>query len=182
MIIRSFVPNDEKVIAAEFVGTFGLLLKEHAFFAVTDRRAISITFAPFGRWRYQDGLLEHVNSSGIGQPSQLFVRFATMVLAIYAAGATLASVAWFVNSDGTRDVTARVLLTIASIITTWLLFLVLRGAVRTWWMRKRKAGIFLVVRDGAPITTFVDTNSLPTAMAAYRDFSLARDDRLAKLR
>ncbi len=102
---------------------------------------------PFRRFSYTDGLLEHINSSGIEQPSRgpLYTKL------------------------------------IAVTVLTLGLGLLLAPRISRNWYRKNKAGLFLNVQDSSPIVTFVDAATLPTAVGLYRQFSLARDDRLATL-
>lgn len=146
-MIRSFIPDDEQVIASAFLGKYGSILKHQAFFAVTDRRAISILVGPFRRISYTDALLEHINSSGIEQPSRGPLYFRIFF-------------------------TAAITLGIGLIFAPW---------ISRRWYKKNKDGLFLNVQDAFPVVTFVDAATLPTAIALYRDFSLARDDRLAQL-
>jgi hypothetical protein len=146
-MIRSFVPEDETVVASAFLGQYGFILRHRTFFAITDRRAVSIGVGPFRRFYYIDGLLEHINSSGIAQPSRGRLYVQLFLLAVSTLGIGLLFAPW----------------------------------ISRRWYNKNKAGLFLNVRDADPIVTFVDAATLPTAIGLYRQFSLARDDRMATL-
>lgn len=146
-MIRSFIPDDERLVSAAFLGSFGLIFRQRAFFAVTDRRAVSIIIGPFRHLSYQDGLLEYINSSGIRQPSRGPLYFKLTLLFVFTLGIGLLFV----------------------------------PAVSRSWFRKNKAGLFLNVREGLSIVTFADAASMPVAMSMYREFTLARDDRLGHL-
>lgn len=147
MLVYTFLPDDETIVAAEFLGSFGILFRYRSFFAVTDRRAISIEFKPAGGFVYTDGQLEHVNSSGIGQPSKMSLYVQLTAVAIL----------------------------------TWGVGLIFAPLLRRRWLLKNKAGIFLNVREGVAVNAFVDDATLPAAVHMYRQFSLARDDRMAHL-
>lgn len=147
MLVHTFLPSDESIVAAEFLGSFGVFYRYRSFFAVTNRRAIAIEFKPGGGFVYTDGQLEHINSSGIGQPSKTSLYLQIGALGIYTLG----------------------------------LGLILAPMVWRRWHLKNKSGIFLNVREGISVQAFVDNETLPTAVEMYRQFSLARDDRMQSL-
>lgn len=144
-LVGGFLPGTEEILACGRTGTFGWATnREHAFFAVTTRRAVTMHIGRFGRFHYSDAMLEHINSSGIGQPSKLDLYVRMVIFGICTLG------------------------------------LANRAIARNWY-RKHKAGIFLVVREGKPIVTYADGEHLDETMRLYREFSVARDRRLAEL-
>ena len=92
-MFKQFIPQDEQIVFAEYLGREGIWgLGEHSFGCLTDRRIASIRVRIFGEVLYQDGFLEHVNSSIVYQPSKLLlyvIIFFLVVLAIPSFGITL---------------------------------------------------------------------------------------------
>lgn len=92
-MFKQFIPQDEQIAFAEYLGREGIWgLGEHSFGCLTDRRIASIRIKAFGEVLYQDGFLEHINSSIVFQPSKLLlyvIIFFLVVLAIPSFGITL---------------------------------------------------------------------------------------------
>lgn len=71
-MFRQFIPQDEQIHCARFLGIQGLWgFGTREFACVTDRRVANITVGYFGEVTYEDGYLEHINSGIIYQPSKL---------------------------------------------------------------------------------------------------------------
>ena len=64
IMLRSFIPSEEKIRFAEYLGNnsfFGF--GEHSFGCLTERRIATIRAKRFGEFLYQDGFVEDINSS-----------------------------------------------------------------------------------------------------------------------
>ena len=67
-----FLPPDEAIVDAEYLGTYGIWwFGTHTFAAVTNRRVAALRVRKLGRITYEDALLEHVSTSSVRQPSRL---------------------------------------------------------------------------------------------------------------
>lgn len=174
-LVQTFVPADEHVLAYDLVGTFGLIFRTRAFFCVTSRRIVSIETGPFRSFRYIDAYLEHVNSSGIGQPSRLKLYRQLFVAAIFCVSVGAAAVIALLEGG---DVGA---LAAPAAGLTFALFLLVARLISSRWRRSNKTGLFLNVADGIDISSFVDSSRFPTAVHLYQDYALARERRLALL-
>ncbi len=87
VMFRQFVPNDETILAAQFLGTQGVWgIGIHSFACVTDSRIAAIQVKLFGEVTYQDGSLEHVNSAVIFQPSKAVLYLFIIASAILTLG------------------------------------------------------------------------------------------------
>lgn len=171
-MVETFIPSDEDVLACDRIGTFGLVLRTRAFFVVTERRAASIIVGPFREFVYTDAFLEHVNSSGIGQLSRMTLYRRLLIWFVFVASVTISGSL----ADDSLD-ESLVLVILAAIVVYML------GArlIASFWHRSHKSGIFLNVRQGIHVQSFVDAQSLVTAIGIYRVFSLSRENRLSEL-
>jgi hypothetical protein len=71
-LFGQFISNHEQIIDSQYLGVLGMWrFGMHSFAAVTTHRIASIRISIFGRVHYQDGALECINSSELGQPSLL---------------------------------------------------------------------------------------------------------------
>src|SRR5262245_4620219 len=70
-IFRQFVPEDEGLYWAEYLGRHGWLFGRLSFGCLTDKRVASVKIGSFGEVIYQDGYFEYINSGIIYQPSRL---------------------------------------------------------------------------------------------------------------
>ena len=87
VMFRQFVPNDETILAVQFLGTQGVWgIGIHSFACVTDRRIAAIRVKLFGEVTYQDGSLEHVNSAVIFQPSKALLYLFVIASSIFTLG------------------------------------------------------------------------------------------------
>lgn len=90
MMFGQFVPTDEKIVYADYLGAQGVLwTKKDSFACLTDRRIASLMVGSAGEVVYQDGLLEHYNSGVIHQPSLLGLYLACAVVALSTCGVGL---------------------------------------------------------------------------------------------
>lgn len=87
VMFRQFVPNDETILAVQFLGTQGVWgIGVHSFACVTDRRIAAIKVKLFGEVAYQDGSLEHVNSAVVYQPSKALLYLFVIASSILTLG------------------------------------------------------------------------------------------------
>jgi tetratricopeptide (TPR) repeat protein len=163
LMFGQFIGPEERILAAEYLGTRGIFgFGTHSFGCVTDRRVADIELGLFGRVLYQDGYLEHVNSSAFFQPSLLLLY--ASVFAIGAGGLLTAF-----NAGLGAGVAA---LTIA--VTLLLILIVARV-----YHRFVKSGVLFWVREGVPVYLFANRKRLPQAARVWRICAQARDERIA---
>jgi hypothetical protein len=88
-IFQQFIGVNEKIHFAEYMGQNGIiLLVEHNFACITEKRVISLRVGTFGEVFYQDAFLEDLNSSAIYQPSifGLYVMAILFIIFTYGIG------------------------------------------------------------------------------------------------
>jgi len=82
-----YLPSDEPVIAARYLGTQGVWgIGMDSFACVTARRISSLRVGPFGEVVYQDADVRDVNSGALHQPSRLQLYLFVGVLSIMTCG------------------------------------------------------------------------------------------------
>jgi hypothetical protein len=94
-MFRQFVPADETISAAEYLGVYGLWgFGRDSFGIATDRRVAALQVGSFGEVLYQDASLEYVNSTVLYQPSRggLYATVAVVALVTFGVGLLLAPV------------------------------------------------------------------------------------------
>jgi hypothetical protein len=172
-MFRQFIPENEEICFAQYLGIQGLWgFGDREFACLTDRRVADITVARFGKVTYQDGYLEHINSTFIYQPSKigiyLIIGFMGLIILSFCLG---------------------ILLTPELFILLKLLFILLilgLGAVilpfiiQTYY-RFNKSGIVIAVRGGLPVYIFTNRGLLTRANELLRQLSISREHRI-KLR
>jgi hypothetical protein len=170
-MFKQFLPENESIQLVQYLGLQGLWgFGTHEFACLTNRRIADITVGRFGKINYQDGYLEHINSSYIFQPSKLklyitvgflfsipLLNFITLLPSLQFFGA---------------------------FIITLILFglaLILLPLVVQWYYRFNKCGIVIAVRGGIPIYIFTNRRLLTRANALCRYMTISREERI-KLR
>lgn len=147
-MFQQFIPRDEKVIFAEYLGTQGILgLGEQSFGCLTTRRIASIRTKRFGEVLYQDGFLEYINSTVVYQPSKVVLYIIIVVLlalAIPTFGATLLVVPF----------------------------------AGTIFYQFKKSGVVFVVKEGVSVYFFANRKLLARANVLIRDSTRLRDERV----
>lgn len=73
-MFQPFLSEDETIISAEYLGSYGAFFTTKSFVCVSDKKVASIQYGPFGKIVYSDAFLEEVNSGIIYQPS-VFVLY-----------------------------------------------------------------------------------------------------------
>jgi hypothetical protein len=77
-MFQQFLPEDETILAAEYLGIQGLWgIGTLSFACITNRRVAAIRTGRFGEVTFQDGCLEYINSGVIYQPSKLWLYVVT---------------------------------------------------------------------------------------------------------
>jgi hypothetical protein len=171
-MFRQFLPDNEPIHLVQYLGLQGLWgFGTREFACLTDRRIADITVGRFGKVTYQDGYLEHINSSFIFQPSKL-----KLYLTI---GGLFSFPLIFLLSLLTSQVDFILALIFATIIFGFALML-LPLAVQ-WYYRFNKCGIVIAVRGGIPIYIFTNRKLLTRANALCRHMTISRESRI-KLR
>jgi len=161
-MFRQFIPADEQIHAAEFLGTQGLWgVGTQSFVCVTSRRFASLRVRLLGEIVYEDAMLEDVNSGGVSQPSRLlFIPwFAGWFLPLIVIG-------WRIHPA---------VLVILLVIGIALLPVVIRLFYRLF-----KCGIQMWVasRQRRSISAFSDRKLLGRANAVYRAALTVRESRV----
>jgi hypothetical protein len=170
-MFKQFLPENESIQLVQYLGLQGLWgFGTHEFACLTDRRIADITVGRFGKITYQDGYLEHINSSFIFQPSKL---------KLYITVGALFSIPLlsFISLVPTIQF-------IGAFIITFILFglaLLLLPLVVQWYYRFNKCGILIAVRGGIPIYIFTNRRLLTRANTLCRYMTISREERI-KLR
>jgi hypothetical protein len=147
-MFRQFLPEDEKVLAAEYLGVKGIWgFGTFSFACVTNRRVAAIRTGHFGEVWFQDGCMEYINSGVIYQPSKfrLYVLYIVSVLIVVPTlGFGLLLLPWAVNKY--YD-----------------------------WSR---CGVVFAIREGVNVYLFTDRGRLRVANRLYRMVMQARELRV----
>lgn len=151
-MFRQFLPEDEKVLAAEYLGVKGIWgFGTHSFACVTNRRVAAIRTGNFGEVWFQDGCIEDINSGIIFQPSKfwlyvLYIVSATIVVSTLGFGLLL--LPWAV------------------------------GKYYDW----SRCGVVFAIREGVNVYLFTDRGRLKIANRLYRMAMQARELRVRDIR
>jgi hypothetical protein len=152
LMFRQFVPADETVLAAEYMGVQGMWwVGRHSFALLTNRRIASLWVGPWGEVIFQDGLLENHNSGIVYQPRILGLYILCIVYSLFALAFTLG------------------------------LGLVLLPYLVQSYYRVNKCGLVWCIKEGVSVYLFTNRNRLTKANALYRAASMQHDRRLAEL-
>ncbi len=171
-MFEQFIPNDETIYFAQYLGLQGLWgIGTREFACLTDRRVADITVGRFGKIDYQDGYLEHINSSFIYQPSKIGLYIATGIL---FAPFAITLITTLVNPFNL------ILGLITSTICFGIALIILPFLVRFYY-RFKKCGIVISVRGGLPVYIFTNRKLLTRANALWRLLTTSREERI-KLR
>lgn len=86
-MFQQFIPEEEKIIAAEYLGVKGLWgIGSHSFACVTNRRVAAIKTGFLGEVIFQDGAMEYINSGVIYQPSKLWLYVVSFFVVVCTVG------------------------------------------------------------------------------------------------
>jgi hypothetical protein len=152
-MFRQFLPEEEELLLADYFGVQGLWwVGRHSFACLTNRRVASIMVGAWGEVVYQDGLLEHHNSSVVYQPG---------LLGLYVLSA---------------------LYIIVSLVFTFGILLLLFPWVVQYYYRVNKCGLVWVIREGVSVYLFSNRNRLTQANHLCRLAAQQHDVRLAQVR
>jgi hypothetical protein len=169
-MFKQFLADDEQIYLVSYLGLQGLWgFGTREFACLTDRRIADITVGKFGKISYQDGYLEHINSTFIFQPSKLKLYLSVGFLFAIPVLTFLSTVA-----------VDAVLSFIILIITSGIALLLLPLFVQFYY-RLNKCGILIAVRGGIPIYIFTNRKLLTRANALCRVMTVSREERI-KLR
>ncbi|MEA5570567.1 hypothetical protein [Calothrix sp. UHCC 0171] len=170
-MFQQFLPENESIHLVQYLGLQGLWgFGTHEFACLTDRRIADITVGRFGKINYQDGYLEHINSSYIFQPSKLKLYITVGILFSFPLLSLIS------------------LLPLFQFFGAFLIALILFGVsllllplVVQWYYRFNKCGIVIAVRGGIPIYIFTNRKLLTRANTLCRQMTISREERI-KLR
>ncbi|NJR17178.1 MAG: hypothetical protein HC785_16645 [Calothrix sp. CSU_2_0] len=170
-MFKQFLPENESIQLVQYLGLQGLWgFGTHEFACLTDRRIADITVGRFGKITYQDGYLEHINSSFIFQPSKLKLYLTVGVLFSIPLFSFISLLPLFEF--------------VGAFIITLILFglaLILLPLAVQWYYRFNKCGIVIAVRGGIPIYIFTNRRLLTRANTLCRYMTISREERI-KLR
>ena len=171
-IFRQFIPEDEHIEAAAFLGVKGILgIGMHSFGAVTDRRVASLELTMFGGAIYRDGYHEHMNSSVVYQPSKLYS---------YICSLSFAAI-WYFALYGLVNTGRRQWILLGLIPLWFALGVALAPLAARLLHRYVKSGLVLVVREGVWVYCFTDRARLGMANELASLATEARDNRLVSI-
>ncbi|MUG98476.1 FHA domain-containing protein [Scytonema sp. UIC 10036] len=189
-MFRQFIPEDEQIYFARFLGIQGLWgFGTREFACVTDRRVADITVGRFGEVTYQDGYLEHINSGVIYQPSKLWLYLLIGMYLLF--GWIYIFPTWYVILGLLDFLTFGLTAPLSVVLSLASLLLFLPIIIRLYY-RQVKCGLVLSVREGelypTPMGTytvtyrliyiFINRKLMTRANALYRSFIIQREARL----
>ena len=155
-LFRQFLPADDRVLGAEFLGTQGVWgFGVHSFACVTDARVATLRVKLLGGFEYQDAGLGRVNSGTLYQPSRIFLYLFVAAASVVTLGVALLLL----------PLTARAYYRfVKSGIVFW------TSAHRA----RRLRGLHFWAAEGIPVYVFSDRKLLLRAMSMYRAALAAR--------
>ena len=150
-MFQQFLPENETVLAAEYLGIKGLWgFGTLSFACVTNRRVASIQTGFFGEVIFQDGCMEYINSGVIYQPSKFWLYVLYVGLAIF------------------------------TLVTFGFGLLLAPFLVKTYY-NLNKCGVVFVIREGVSVYVFTDRDRLIIANRLYRMVMQAREMRVREI-
>ena len=155
-----FLPPEEAVVDAEYLGTYGIWwFGTHTFAAVTNRRVAALRVRKLGRITYEDALLEHVSTSAVRQPSRLLFYLLLALVLVPTVGGGIVAAAFVGPSAFVLVLVGLLLLPLA--IRLYRAFV--------------KSGLLFWVREGLPVYAYCDRGRLGRANALFRVYGEQRD-------
>lgn len=171
LMFRQFIPEDETVHFAEYLGVEGVWgIGTHSFGCLTDRRVAAIRVAAFGEVIYQDGYIDYVNSGVVYQPSRLVLYVVISLLSLLI----LASLSFLVAGIAVFQDRPMILEALGSLLV-WLIAVPVM--VRIYY-RMFKCGLVFWVREGVSVYLFTNRGRLVRANRLYRNLTMLREHRL----
>ena len=150
-MFQQFLPENEAVLAAEYLGIKGLWgFGTSSFACVTHRRVASIQTGLFGEVVFQDGCMEYINSGIIYQPSKFGLYVLYLGLAFFA------------------------------LFTFGFGLLLAPFSVKAYY-NLNKCGVVFVIREGVSVYAFTDRDRLIIANRLYRMVMQAREIRIREI-
>lgn len=150
-MFQQFLPENETVLAADYLGIKGLWgFGTLSFACVTNRRVASIQTGFFGEVVFQDGCMEYINSGIIYQPSKFWLYVLYLVLVIF------------------------------TIVTLGVGLLLAPFLVKLYY-NLNKCGVVFVIREGVSVYIFTDRDRLIIANRLYRMVMQAREIRVKEI-
>ncbi|MDE5070046.1 MAG: hypothetical protein O4861_19510 [Trichodesmium sp. St16_bin4-tuft] len=184
-MFQQFIPEAEEIYFAGYLGLQGLWgFGNREFACLTDRRVADITVGRFGKITYQDGYLEHINSTFIYQPSKLWLYLTgityLLLLAIIVFAVTVGIGSFFTDTLDAAIIIGILLAAITGIFTLGIGLFLLSFIIQIYY-RLFKCGIVIAVRGGMPVYIFTNRRLLTRANELIRRLTIAREKRI-KLR
>ena len=168
-MFRKFIPVDEKILAAEYLGVEGLWkIGSLSFACATNRRVAAIRTGIFGEVIFQDGCMEYINSTVIYQPSKLWLYITNLIVLVFPV-LVLGSFTSFLG------------------LSFWLgLLWLIPGIILLPWFTKayyrfNKCGLVIIIREGVSVYMFTDRNRLKLANRMYRAIMQVREARIREI-
>lgn len=150
-MFSQFVPGEEEVLFAEYLGVQGLWwVGRHSFACLTNQRICSLMVGPWGEVVYQDAVLEDNNSGIIYQPGLL--------------GLYVTSIVWV----------------LFSIFASMGLLLIFFPYVVQYYYRVNKCGLVWIIKEGVSVYVFANRGKLVRANRLYRLATAARTKLMAQ--
>lgn len=174
-MFRQFIPQDEEIYYAQYLGRKGLLwIGTHSFACFTNKRVADISVGAFGEVIFQDGYLEFINSSVIYQPSKLglYLLYGFWLFISFILSSSLYSALWWNWGAGSS--------LFISIILFGLMLLLTPFLVKSYYGIV-KCGIVLWVREGVPVYIFSNRRYLKRANFLCRGVTTYREKRLKQI-
>jgi len=171
MMFKQFVPEDENVYFAEYLGVEGFWgMGTHSFGCLTDRRVASIRVGAFGEVIYQDGYIDYVNSGVVYQPSKFMLYLAIIICTVVACASAVGIVVGIVENI-TQIIVSGIIWFLVSLIA-------LPISVKVFY-RLKKCGVVFWIREGICVYVFTNRGRLVKANRLYRNLTQLREQRIS---
>lgn len=179
LMFHQFIPADEEILFAEFLGVEGMWgFGKRSFACLTNRRIAALKIGAFKEVIYQDGYLEGTNSGIIYQPSKLWMYILLIGATCFALWL---SVGAYIFMNALLKGASAAPAIVAILLSALLLVLFWQIAVRLFY-RFNKCGLVWWIREGVAVYVFSNRGRLVRANYLYRLCTQARDDRIKKVR
>lgn len=162
-IFKQFLPENENILAVEYLGVKGLWgIGNLSFACATNRRVAAIRRSFLGEVIFQDGCMEYINSGIIYQPSKFWL-YVTNFLVLVPLTFVLGYVSPWLG-------------------LLWLIIgFLLLPVFASIYYNLNKCGLVFWIREGVSVYLFTDRGRLIRANRLYRMVMQARELRVREI-
>lgn len=181
-----FLPQEEKIIHADYYGYFGFwFVGFHSFACLTEKRLTILQIGPFKKVIYRDGFYENMTSGAVMQPSKFWLYFWNILgaLLFLAVGTVIGVfILGFLVNQILELFIDPLFLGIASLIASIFLLPFALNFITMIFYRLNPCGFFCMIRERVGILVFVNREKMTKANYLYRLWSQCREDRIVSLK